>query len=216
MVMISLASAFAHEPVNHDEVILGLRTGHNTAFGSFAAASIQTVQHFDRINLLGGIQYNSIGKTAVEMRPAYVKETDWGLLTGEALFAFTNLASTDCFTAGAGVGISREGIKVKLGYYYRIYGNNGSRINEPFNIYYELRANLLPMLESWNLQLVITNNEIFELERHYQPSFIVEGRHDLTDCLGLSMGIGCKPAGMFNLSADYYQSFMNLGIYYRW
>ena len=54
------------------------------------------------------------------------------------------------------------------------------------------------------------------LERHYQPSFIALCSYDLNDYLGLSMGVGCKPAGMFNLSADYYQSFLNLGVCYSW
>jgi hypothetical protein len=72
------------------------------------------------------------------------------------------------------------------------------------------------MMETWGLELIITNNERFELERHYQPSFIAQGSYELNDSLGLRMGIGCKPAGMFHLSADYYQSFLNLGVFYRW
>lgn len=196
--------------------MLGLRTGHNAAFGCFAAASIQTVQKFNSVNLEAGLQYNTIGKTAVEARPSYIKVLNWGKIVAEALFSYTNLTSTDCVSAGAGVGLSGKWIGGKLGYYYRMYGNDGSWIQEPFNIYYELRANILPMLESWKLNLIITNSEIFELERHYQPTFIVQCIHDLKDNLALSLGVGCKPAGMFNLSADYYQSFLNLGICYRW
>ena len=63
---------------------------------------------------------------------------------------------------------------------------------------------------------MITNCEIFELERHFQPTFIAEGTYCFKDHLGISLGIGCKPAGMFNMSADYYESFMNFGFSYRW
>jgi len=118
--------------------------------------------------------------------------------------------------AGAGVETSGRWVAVRLGYYYHLYGQRGENIKEPFNIYYELRVNLLPMLESWDLQLAITNNERFELERHYQPTYLAECRYDMKDYLGLTMGVGYKPAGVFNLTADYYQSFINLGICYRW
>ena len=97
-----------------------------------------------------------------------------------------------------------------------MYGHVGESIKEPFNLYYELLINLLTMVEAWDLQLAITNSEIFELERHYQPTFLAQCRYDLNERLGLSMGIGCKPAGMFHLSADYYQSFLNLGVCYKW
>ena len=211
-VIISQFPCFAQEQIKDDEVMLGIRTGHNAAFGYFAAVSIQTAQNFKDFHWQAGIQYNSIGKTALEARPAYVKKLDWGKISTEALLAYTDLASVNCFSAGAGVGIDGKWISGKLGYYYRMYGN----IQEPFNIYYELRADFLSMLESWKLELVITNNEIFELERHYQPSFILESCHYMKNSIGLSMGLGCKPAGMFHLSADYYQAFLNLGVHYRW
>ena len=66
------------------------------------------------------------------------------------------------------------------------------------------------------MQLAITNCETFELERHYQPSFLAECRYYPGAKLGVTMSLGCKPAGMFNMSADYYQSFLKIGVCYRW
>jgi hypothetical protein len=216
LVLTSATATFAHEPVKDDEVMLGLRAGHNASFGYFTAASIQSRLNFNNINLETGIQYNTIGKTAIEVRPAYFKQFNWGRLSAEAIIAYTHLKSVGSISAGAGVGITGRWIGGKLGYYYRMYGSKGSNIQEPFNIYYEFCANLLPMIEEWDLQLFITNSELFELERHYQPSFIAKCQFHLMPGLGLSLGLGCKPSGMFNLSADYYQAFLNLGICYRW
>ena len=67
-----------------------------------------------------------------------------------------------------------------------------------------------------SLGLRTGHNEIFELERHYQPSFIAECRHYPLPELGIIFGLGYKPSGMFNMSADYYQTFLNLGLCYRW
>jgi hypothetical protein len=150
------------------------------------------------------------------MRPTYLKECAWGKLTTEVLLKYTVQKSVNDIAAGVGAGVCGKWIGAKLGYYFRMYGNHRTMIREPFNVYYELCANLLPMTESWDLELYITNSGMFELERHYQPSFIAECRHYPTSVLGIKFGLGCKPAGMFNLSADYFQTFIDLGLCFRW
>lgn len=216
-IMISAQITSAQESVKDDELMLELRGAHSAAFGYYTAVSLQTLQKFDDSFVLNaGVQYNSIGRTALEGRPAYLWNTDWGVLSAETLFSYTYFSSIGSFAAGAGVGVSGKWVAGRLGYYYRIFGGNGGRIQEPFNIYYELSLNLLPMVRYWDLHFSITNCEIFELERHYQPSFIAECRHYPTPKLGMTFGLGCKPAGMFNMSAGYYQTFINLGVCYRW
>ena len=200
-----------------DELMLKLRAGHNVSFGGFAAFSLETLQNLgNNFQLGGGLQYNTIGRTALEARPAWFIDFDWGRISAETLLVYRNLTSVNSFAAGAGAEISGRWLAARIGYYYHLYGHRGESIKEPFNIYYELRVNLLPMLEAWDLHLAFTNSEIFELERHYQPTFMAQCCYDLNGCLALSMGAGYKPAGMFHLSADYYQSFLNLGICYRW
>lgn len=215
IVLLAVSSTFLRAQVN--EVSMRVRAGHNVALGSFTAVSLETHQLLnDNFKIQGGIQYNTIGKTTLEARPAYFKDYSWGKLSTEVLLTYANITSVNSFAAGAGVVLSGRWIEGKLGYYYRMFGGKGSSINEPFNIYYEFCANLLPMIEDWNLKMVITNNEIFELERHYQPTFIAQCSYYPLQYLGISLGIGCKPSGMFNMSADYYQSHVNLGICYRW
>ena len=215
--MIMATAATAREPAKDNELLLDLRTGHNAAFGYFGAASLQTGLKFGNCYMLeAGIRYNSIGKVSAEIYPTYLKELTWGKLSTEVLIAYTGQKSVNSIAAGGGAGIYGKWIGAKLGYYYRMYGNHRTMIREPFNVYYELCANLLPMTESWDLKLYITNSEMFELERHYQPSFIAECRHYPTSGLGIKFGLGYKPAGMFNLSADYYQTFIDLGLCFRW
>lgn len=200
-----------------NELKAGLRAGHNAVFGGFAAATLESLHTFgDDFSLEGGLRYNTIGKTAVAARPSYFHDLTWGRISAEVLLVYTNFASVNSFAAGAGAGISGKWIGARLGYFYRLYGGKEGKIDEPFNIYYEFWANLLPMAEDWDLQLMITNCEIFDLERHFQPTFIAEGTYYLKDHFGVSMGIGCKPAGMFNMSADYYESYLNFGFSYRW
>ena len=211
------AAATAHEPSKNHELMLDLRTGHNASFGYFCAAALRTGHKFDNGCMLeAGARYNSIGKVSAEISPSYIKEFTWGSLSTEVLLAYTGQKSINSIAAGGGAGVYGKWIGGRLGYYYRMYGNHGTMLQEPFNMYYELCANLLPMTESWDLKLYITNSEMFELERHYQPSFIAECRHYPTSGLGIKLGLGCKPAGMFNISADYYQTFIDLGLCCRW
>lgn len=199
------------------EFKLGLRAGHNAVFGGFAAASFEGMGHFNPdFSISGGVQYNSIGKTAVEAHPTYHKQVDSGKLSVETLLAYTNLSSLNSCSFGVGAALDFEMARVRLGYYCRLYGGQGEMITEPFNIYYELKVHCLKRIEDWNLDFVITNCEIFELERHYQPSFIAEGGFNPTDKMGFCFGIGYKPAGMFHIAADYYQTFIKTGICYRW
>ena len=206
-----IGAALTAKAQNH-ELSLMLRGGDCSTFGGAAAASIETSHTFNRFSLTGGAQYNTIGKTALEARPSM----KWGNISAELLMAYTNIASVNSVAAGAGAIYDYGRITAKLGYYYRIYGGHGNRISEPFNIYYELDVHLLRKAAKWDMDLTLTNNETFELERHYQPSFIAECRHCPTSKMGITFAIGCKPAGMFNLSADYYQSFIKTGICFRW
>lgn len=200
-----------------NEIMLGLRAGHNASLGCFTAVSMETVQTIcNNFRINGGIQYNTIGKTSVEARPSYFHEFSWGRISAEILLNYSNLSTVNNISAGAGIGLSGKWIEGKLGYYYRLFGNSGNMVNEPFNIYYEFYCNLLPETEDWDLQIGITNNEIFELERHYQPSFIAKCCYYPAQNIGVSISAGCKPAGMFHLSADYYQSHVKIGVCYRW
>ena len=200
-----------------DEVKLGVRAGHNVAFGGYGAVSLETSQAFgNSFAIRAGAQYSTFGKTSLEARPGYIIDFDWGRIVPEVLLAYTNLSSINSFAAGAGANGDFGRLSAKLGYYYHTFGGQGGWITEPFNIYYELSVHLLQKVENWKMNLTITNNEIFELERHYQPSFIAECFHYPTDKIGISFGIGCKPTGMFNMSADNYQTYLKTGVCYRW
>lgn len=201
----------------NNEVKLGLRTGYNAALGTFGAVSVETTQNFrNNFSIDGGLQYNTIGKAAFEAHPAYSFQFEKCRLSVETLLSYNNISSINSIAIGAGANIDYKSITGKLGYFYRLFGGKGGFINEPFNIYYELNVHCLKKIEKWDLDLIITNCELFELERHYQPSFIAEGSYYPLSKMGISLGIGCKPAGMFNISADYYQSYIKAGVCYRW
>ena len=201
----------------HGKVQFEARAGHNHTFGGFFAPSILAEYSLENyFTISGGIQYNTIGKTTLEVNPAYFHDLNWGRLYAEALFNYTNIYSLNNFAAGAGVSLKTKWIDARLGYYYRQYGNAKASIKEPFNIYYSGTLHCLPMYEKWDLDLTISNCTAFELERHYQPSFIIQGWYYPKEFLGITLGAVYKPAGIFHISTDYYQFYTKAGICYRW
>lgn len=210
------AGCMALDARNHD-VRVGGRTGYNGANGVFGAVSVETYHRLhESFSVCGGVQYNTAGRTTVEAHPAWVKDYDWGTLSAEMLLLYSNTLSLNNVAAGVGADLRGRWIGGKLGYYYRLYGGRGGIITEPFNLYYEFCINTLPMIDDWDLRFLATNNEMFELERHFYPSFIAECSYYPLEYLGISLGLGCKPSGIFHISADYYQSFLKLGVCYRW
>ena len=212
-----LASGSLNLKAQDNGLMVGVRAGHNASFGGFAAVSVEAHQNIcGDFFIDAGLQYNTIGKTTVEAVPAYGHQFDWGELSVESVLSYTRMTSVNSIAAGAGVAVDSRSVSGRLGYYYRHFGGQGGWINEPFNVYYELSIHFLKKIEDWKLDFVITNCEAFELERHFQPSFIAEGSYFPTSKLGISFGIGCKPSGMFNMSADYYQTYIKTGVCYRW
>ena len=198
-------------------IMLGIRAGHNTVQGGFAAVSLEAEHAFERhFSINGGVQYNTVGKTAAEVRPAYFHDLKWGRLSAEAMLHYTNMHDVNNLAAGAGLALDTKWIFCRLGYYYRALGQSADWIKEPFNIYYTFGVSCLPNIPEWDLQLYATNCERFELDRHHQPSLVVQGWFYPGDRLGITLGVNYKPAGMLHLSTDYYQVYTKAGICYRW
>ena len=196
---------------------VSLRGGYNVVHGGFSAVSLAGDYGFEsNLALRGGVQYSTIGRTAVELRPAYRYDVEWATLSARALVHYAGQNGYNNFAAGVGVGLERGNVFCTLGYYYRTILGGGGRIDEPVNFFYELGVELLPNVDEWNLQLIFTNSELCDLERQYQPSWIVRTGWQASENLGLTFDVNYKAAGMFNMSTDIYQLFIQAGLCYRW
>lgn len=197
---------------------LELQGGHSAVWGRYGAVGMSAYYSLPQyFAVQGGVQYNITNCVVADVRPAFIYHIASGRLHIEALCHYTMVqhsAQSLCF--GAGVGFTGKYIWCNAGYYYRTLGISALTVAEPFNIYYELGVNCLPNVESWDLTVAVTNSNMYDLERHYQPSLQVDACWHTTPSLGLLCGVRYKPAGMFNLSSDYYQLSVNVGVVYRW
>lgn len=200
---------------------LGLegRWGNNVYFGQWGSASI-TAEHTLRryLSLRGGIQYISFPSLGADFRPAFFHDFRFARLLVEALFEYRRQSSTDNFCAGISAGLKMPYLWFMLGYYHRTIRAVGykDKIVEPVNLLYEIGVSIIPKIRNWDIEASISNSELLALERAYQPTVSLKGVWYPSSRTGIWLGIGYKPAGVFNLSHNYYQSFLKLGVQYRW
>lgn len=191
--------------------------GNNTLYGYYGAVAAAVDYESDiHFAIRGGAQYSTIGRVAAECRPRYYHDFDFGRVSGEILLGYTYQSSLNNYMAGVGASLDIECIWLTLGYYLRTMTMGADYIFEPFNIYYELGIRCLHKVEKWDLNITFTNSQLFEIERHYQPSFALDAWWYPVERLGLQLGLNYKPAGMFNISSDYYQLYGNVGVCVRW
>lgn len=212
-------SAMAERPFMKEGGIasLELEGGNSAVWGWYGAvglgAEYSLPQYFA---VRAGVQYNITNRLVAAARPAFIYHFPSGRLHVEALCHYTMQHSAQSLCLGAGVGYTSKYIWCNAGYYYRTLGVQSLALAEPFNIYYELGVNCLPDVECWDLMVAITNSNMYDLDRHYQPSLKVDACWYATSSLGVMWGARYKPAGMFNVSSDYYQFSINVGVVYKW
>lgn len=62
---------------------------------------------------------------------------------------------------------------------------------------------------------MISNVDDYQMERMWQPLFMVGAWYDVTNNWRLNFGVQCKPTGMFHLDATFYGATARAGFTYR-
>lgn len=212
----ALVFAFCETYAQQREISLGTKVGHNVVFGNYSALSVAGSYTHNHWGVRGGGEYNNIGRIATELRPTYYRDCRIGRLSGELLLHYSKQSQVAYSAFGAGASLDTKHLWVTFGYYHRTIAMSDERLQEPFNFYYEAGIRCLPTRERWKLNVIFSNSRMFELERHYQPTYIVEGGWSPSERVSLDLSINYKPAGMFNMSSNYYQFYTKVGVCYRW
>lgn len=93
--------------------------------------------------------------------------------------------------------------------------SNDSPVLEPFIFTYRVEGFVRPKSSPWNIALCVTNMDDYQIERVWQPLFILGGWYDVTDNWRVRLATECKPTGMFHLNAAFYGIDVRAGVQYR-
>ena len=127
------------------------------------------------------------------------------------------------FNAGLSVGFNMNYFGISLGNSFRFmsqfdtYTTEQIRyIVEPFNLIYSIEGEFRKRDSDWNIGLRISNLRQFMMERMYQPTFNVYGFYKVLPNLKLYGEFGVEPAGIFNMAANSYDYYLQLGVQWLW
>lgn len=130
------------------------------------------------------------------------------------------------FNWGLMAKVKREHFKFQLGSGFRTYfltqkavretgSHSNSRINENWNLMYLAQYNLKPDKNNWNAGITFTNTDIFLINQESNPMFNLNGRFDFNNALSIFTETWYKPAGMLNISVNYFGFFVRTGITWK-
>jgi hypothetical protein len=92
--------------------------------------------------------------------------------------------------------------------------NNNEMIAETFYFIYALEVYARPIDCNWNISARIANIDDYQIERMYNPIFSLAGRYDPAPHWRVSGRVICKPAGMFNMTASFFDAHGIVGFSY--
>jgi hypothetical protein len=102
---------------------------------------------------------------------------------------------------------------IKLNDRYRdLFGNDNTTIYELWNLIYKIKYSLKTEESKWNLGIGITNRDYFVINQASNPMIYLDGKYKIKSQLTLFAEIWLLKAGVMNISANYYGSFLRAGV----
>lgn len=86
---------------------------------------------------------------------------------------------------------------------------------EPFIFTYKVEGFIRPQTSPWNISLCISNMDDYQIERVWQPLFMLGGWYNIDRNWRVRLSTECKPTGMFHLNAAFYGIDVRTGVEYR-
>jgi hypothetical protein len=96
--------------------------------------------------------------------------------------------------------------------YQDLFENNNSTIYELWNLIYKIKYSLKSSDSNWNIGLGITNMDYFVINQASNPLIYLDGQYKIKTNLTLFAEYWLLNAGVMNISANYYGSFLRAGV----
>ena len=199
--------------------------GHNRTYGSMGNFDIDAFmpinQHFEmQADIrMSTANFYSFG---VQMRPKFALPVGEMFLEDRLM---ARLITRDAFnevTQALSLGYRMQYVSIQLGMSTRLiirlpyeWHSTESIICEPFNVLYRVEGFVRPQTSPWNISLCVSNMDNYQIERVWQPMFMLGGWYDPTDHWRVRLSAECKPTGHFHLNATYYGAEVRVGAEYR-
>ncbi len=199
---------------------------YNHAYGHFATAgALVDADLAKNFTLHGGINLQTANVYAATLggRVRFGLPIGHIFIDNEYLYKALVRNHTQQLCAALSVGYAMDYVSVRAGLFSKYfcalpsekYGKSAAVI-EPFNLLYEVQAFIFRPTHKWNLGLKVSNVDYFQWEHPTDPCVSLLGNCQLTERLRFVSEFGCRPAGIFNIAANFYAISFRAGICYKW
>lgn len=176
------------------------------------------------VQLDARVQYQSANLLtgALVVRPTFDLPVGQLFLETEVLYkgVLRNRMSDLC--AALSLGWRFDYVSVQIGGFARVldswdrdWHSEDKYETEPFNLLYRLEVFARPQTNNWNLSLTVSNRDDWQMERMWQPLFMLNARYDINEHWRLHWEAETKITGMFHLNATFYAAYLRTGFSYR-
>lgn len=170
------------------------------------------------------VQYQSanVFTGALVLRPTF--DLPVGQLFAETELMYKAVARNRMsdICAALSVGWRFDYVSVQIGGFTRVmdswdrdWHSEDKYETEPFNLLYRLEVFARPQINNWNISLALSNRDDWQMERMWQPLFMLNSRYDINEHWRLHLEAMTKITGMFHLNATFYAAALRLGATYR-
>ena len=198
---------------------------YNTTWGHHGNFDVQSLMPINKhFELEAKLQFSTafVYTEVVQLRPKFELPVGELFIETDVMLRTVARNRVNDLTAALGVGYRMDHVSVTLGLFARVLDNWDRSVHndetymvEPFNFLYRVEAFCRPQDNPWNLSFMISNVDDYQMERMWQPLFMVGAWYDVTNNWRLNFGVQCKPTGMFHLDATFYGATARAGFTYR-
>lgn len=191
-------------------------------YGNFEFWSrVPVNQHFE-FDAAAQLSTANIYSLSVDARPLFALPTGEMYIDTRLLYRAIVRNRIHEATASLSVGYRMDYVDVSIGMLSRLmsdfdrsWHSEDEILTEPIDFLYGLEVFVRPQSSNWNISFRISDFDDFQIERMWQPMFMLGGSYRPTDKLTILLQTQCKPTGMFHLNASFYGMYARVGISYK-
>lgn len=208
-----LLCSFLHAEQQPFRLGANIGYGYNYTWSNYAwvdvVATLPLNPYFE-MDALAQMNIANIYTISLDMRPKFPIKVGEFFIDTKLLYRAVVRNRLHDFTGGFSFGYRMDYVSVQVGIAGRLTEDMDADWHSEHSIGFEptvlygLEVFVRPQTSRWNLSFAVSNFDRYQMERFYQPLFMMNGRVDLNNKVRLNMGVECKPTGMFHLNASFY------------
>lgn len=217
------AQASPEQPLHSTWLKVGLGYGYNFTWQHHGwidlAAYVPINQHFE-LEAMAQADLANVYSVALNLRPKFPLRHGELFLETRLLYKAIARNQIHDFVGGISLGYRMDYFQIQIGGAGRMmatmhqdWHSNHQLDFEPV-MQYALEVFVRPQKSPWNLSFRFTNFDDWQVERFFQPLFMLNSYVTLAPNWRLLMRVECKPTGMFHLNASFYGADGTVGIAY--